>query len=240
MRRYIIIILLILLGLSACSKNKSQLSSEARLQTADELYAKGKFARAATLYDEISFERKSAATAYATLRQADCYFNINKFSDARAKYEQFISSFPDHQDVSNAYYKIGVCLYEESLSPQYDQDETIACIEAFQLYAEKFPADSRFASALDYIRKCQYKLLEKNYLNGYIHYKMKDYSAALMYFDEIIALGNTDSLDRQSLYYSAKLHLHQKNLEKAQLSYNALKTKYPGSKEAKKLSRRFK
>jgi outer membrane protein assembly factor BamD (BamD/ComL family) len=69
---------------------------------------------------------------------------------------------------------------------------------------------------------------------------MKDYSAALMYFDEIIDLGNTDALDRKSLYYSAKLHLHQKNKEKAQLSYDRLTSRYPGSKEAKRLSRRFK
>lgn len=240
MRRITIALLILVLGLSACSRNKPQLSSEARLKAADELYAKGKYARAAILYDEISFERKSAATAYATLRQADSYFAINKFSDAQGKYEQFIGSFPDHPDVSTAYYRVGECLFERSLSPQYDQDETIGCIEAFNVFIEKFPEDTRFSSALDYIRKAQYKLLEKKYLNGYIHYKMKDYSAALMYFDEIIELGNTDELDRKSLYYSAKLHLHQKNKDKAQLSYNRLTNRYPGSKEAKRLSRRFK
>lgn len=240
MRRYLILFLLILLGFTACSRNKTQLSTEARLQAADALFARGKFARAALIYDEISFERKSAATAYATLRQADCYFETNKFVDAQNKYEQFIGSFPDHQDVSSAYYKIGVCLFEESRPPQYDQDETIACIDAFRIFIEKFPSDNRYANAIDYIRKCQYKLLEKTYYNGYIYYKMKDYSAALMYFDEIIDLGNVDELDRKSLYYSAKLHLHQKNMEKAQSSYNKLVERYPDSKEAKKLSRRFK
>jgi outer membrane protein assembly factor BamD len=229
-----------MLGLSACSRNKPQQSTEIRLKAADELFSKGKYAKAAILYGEITFERKSAATAYANLRQADCYFAINKFTDARGKYEQFISSFPDHRDVSTAYYKVGECLFEESLSPQYDQDETIGSIEAFNIFIEKFPNDSRYSSALNYIRKAQYKLLEKKYLNGYIHYKMKDYSAALMYFDEIIALGNSDELDRKSLYYSAKLHMHQKNKDKSRLSYEALATRYPGSKEAKRLSRHFK
>ncbi len=239
MQRYLLLILIVLIGLQACSANKTALSSEAKLQKADELYARGKYAKAALFYDEISFERKSAATAYANLRVADCYFAINKFSDARAKYEQFIASFPDHDNVSTAYYRVGECLWEESLPPQYDQSETINCIEAFRLFMEKFPGDQRYSKALDYIRKCQYKMLEKSYLNGYIHYKMKDYSAALMYFDEIIALGNTDTLDRQSLYYSAKLHLHQKNLEKATASFNSLKSRYPGSKETKKLAKKF-
>lgn len=240
MRRIIIALLIIIIALSACSRNKPQLSTEARLKAADDLFARGKYARAATIYDEISFERRSAATAYATLRQADSYFNMNKFSDARSKYEQFIGSFPDHQDVSTAYFKVGVCLFEESLPAQYDQDETIASIEAFRIFIDKFPNDERFSEALNYIRKAQYKMLEKKYQNGYIYYKMKDYSAALMYFDEIVALGNTDSLDRKALYYSAKLHLHQKNNEMARSSYNSLVSRYAGSKEAKRLARKFK
>ena len=240
MRRLLIVILLLMLGLSACSRNKTQLSTEARLKAADELFAKGKYAHAALIYDEISFERKSESTAYATLKQVDCYFEINKFADAQAKYEQFIESFPDHADTGTAYYKVGVCLFEQSLSPHYDQTETISSIEAFRVFIDKYPADSRYEDALGYIRKAQYKLLEKSYLNGYISYKMKDYSAALMYFDEITGLSNTDELDRKSLYYSAKLHLHQKNNELAKLSYDNLLAKYPDSKEAKRLSRRFK
>ncbi|HQB97765.1 MAG TPA: tetratricopeptide repeat protein, partial [Candidatus Cloacimonadota bacterium] len=94
--------------------------------------------------------------------------------------------------------------------------------------------------ALEFIRRSQYKLIEKKYQNGYIYYKMKDYSAALMYFDEVVALGNTDSLDRRSLYYSALLHLHQENMDAARASYEKLVSKYPGSKEAGKLERKFK
>lgn len=240
MRRIILTLLILIIALSACSRNKTQLSTEARLKAADELFTRGKYARAATIYDEISFERRSAATAYATLRQAESYFNINKFADARSKYEQFIGSFPDHEDVGTAYFKVAVCLFEESLPAQYDQDETIASIEAFKIFVDKFPNDARFSEALGYIRKAQYKLLEKKYLTGYIYYKMKDYSAALMYFDEIVALGNTDDLDRKALYYSAKLHLHQKNTEQAQKSYNALISRYAGTKEANRLARSFK
>ncbi len=240
MNRITYLLLITLLVISACSSNKLSLSTEEKLKKADDYYARGKYARAAMLYDEISFERKSAATAYANLRVADSYFAINKFSDARAKYEQFISSFPDHDSVANAYFRIGECLYEESLPAQYDQTETINSIDAFRLFMEKYPGDERYSKALDYIRKAQYKLLEKTYQNGYIHYKMKDYSAALMYFDELIALGNTDKLDRQALYYSAKLHLHQKNLEKAQASFTSLQNRYPGSKETQRLAAKFK
>jgi outer membrane protein assembly factor BamD len=239
MRRFIIALLILMLGFAACSRNKPQLSTEARLNAADELYAKGKYARAAVLYDEISFERKSASTAYANLRQADCYFAINKFADAQKYYEQFISSFPDHPEVSNAYYQVGACLFEESLSPQYDQSETIASIGAFNIFIDKFPSDLRYSSAVDYIHKAQYKLLEKQYLSGYIHYKMKDYSAALMYFKEVTDLGNTNDPDRMSLYYSAIICQRQNRQEEAKSFYQLLVDKYPQSKEARKLKGLF-
>ncbi|MBP7310004.1 MAG: outer membrane protein assembly factor BamD [Candidatus Cloacimonetes bacterium] len=240
MRRLIPLLLLVLILLAACSSNKQVRSTDANIAHADELFARGKYARAAQIYDKISFERRSASTAHATFRQAECYYNINKFSDARAKYEQFIDSFPDHEDVPSAYFRIGQCYFEESLPPQYDQDETIACIELFQNFVQRYPNDERYPQAVEYIRKSQYKLLEKKYLNGYIYYRMKDYSAALMYFDEIIALGNIDELDRKALFYSAKLHLHQQNRDKALASYNLLSSRYPESKEAKKLSKKFK
>jgi len=239
MRKYLSILLVLLLAFTACSKNKVELSTDEKLEMADELYDRGKFARAASLYDEISFERKSAATAYATLRMADSYFAMNKFTDARLKYQQFLDGFPDHTNASDAYYRIGLCLFEESLKPAYDQNETVAAIEAFRNFIERYPNDSRYNNALEYIRRAQYKLIEKKYLNGYIYYKMKDYSAALMYFEEVIALGNTDALDRMSLYYSALLHLHQDNHDAAIAAYERIRARYPGSKEAKKLYSRF-
>jgi outer membrane assembly lipoprotein YfiO len=239
MKKYFSILLVLLLAFAACSKNKTELSTDEKLARADEYYANGKYAKAASLYDEISFERRSAATAYATLRMADSYFAMNKFTDARLKYRQFLDSFPDHQNASDAYYRIGLCLFEESLPPAYDQNETVAAIEAFRNFIERFPNDSRYESAIEYIRRAQYKLIEKKYLNGYIYYKMKDYSAALMYFDEVIALGNTDSLDRQSLYYSALLHLAQDNEDAAKAAYQRIMARYPGSKEAQRLDSRF-
>ncbi len=239
MRKYLSILLILLLAFAACSRNKTQLSTDEKLAKADEYFSKGKYAKAANLYDEISFERKSAATAYATMRLADSYFAMNKFTDARLKYQQFIDAFPDHSNASDAHYRIGLCLFEESLRPAYDQTETVASIETFRGFIERYPGDSRYESALEYIRKAQYKLIEKKYLNGYIYYKMKDYSAALMYFEEVIELGNTDELDRKSLYYSALLHMHQKNEEAADEAYQRLLSRYPKSKEAKKLKARF-
>jgi TolA-binding protein len=92
---------------------------------------------------------------------------------------------------------------------------------------------------VEYIRKGQYKLLQKKLNNGYIYYKMKDYSGALIYLKEITELGNSDSLDRKALFYSTLIHLKQGNKELAAESFSNLKSKYPGSKETKKLRKKI-
>ncbi len=61
-----------------------------------------------------------------------------------------------------------------------------------------------------------------------------------MYFDEIIALGNFDELDRMSLFYSSKIYIYRKDKENALKTTDSLLLRYPDSKEAKKISKLIK
>ncbi len=239
MKKYVLILLAILI-LGACARTSVVLSTEEKLAKADELYARGKYARAAELYGDVYFERQSASSARALMRQADSYFKINKFPEARLSYQEFTESFPTHPEVSTAVFRYAACLYEESKGPQYDQNETLQAIDAFRRFLDKYPNSERFDDALGYIKKAQYKLIEKKFLTGYTYYKMKDYSSALMYFKEVTELGNNDRLDRESLYYSAKLLRKQKLMDEAREQFDKLSAKYPGSKESKKLGKYFK
>lgn len=234
-----VIILIVMALLMSCAKTAVYQSSEEKLAKADEFYAKKKYARAAELYQDVYFERSTAHTAYALMRQADSYFALNKFAEARVAYEEFINAFPRHEDASTAMFQSALCMLEESLPAQYDQSETIAAINVFRRFIEKYPNDERYQQAIECIRKGQNKLIEKRYRNGYISYMMKDYSAALMYFDEVTDLGNEDEWDRLSLYYSAIICKKQDRREEAINFYQSLIQKYPHSKEAKKLSKKF-
>jgi outer membrane protein assembly factor BamD len=240
MKKIMLAVLAALFLLGACSQNQVILTTDEKLAKADEFYNKGKFTRAAELYGQVYFERASASAAYALMRQGDSYFKVNRFTDARVAYDEYANTFNNRPDVSIAVFRSAVCLYEESLSAQYDQTETIQSIEAFRKFMEKYPRDERVNEAIQYIQKAQYKLIEKKFRTGYIYYKMKDYSSALMYFKEVTDLGNTDSLDRQSLYYSAMLLHRQKLGDQARAAYDTLMSKYPGSQEGKKLAKYFK
>jgi outer membrane protein assembly factor BamD len=208
---------------------------ELTMQKADKYFNAKKYARAYPLYQQIVFERNSAIAAEAQMKLAQSYFYLNKFSEAEVEYEQLMKLFPDYPNINMAYYQVGVCYLEMSPDPQYSQEDTQKAIDAFQTFIDKFPNDKLRQNAVDNLQKAQYKLIQKEYNNGYIYYKMADYSASMMYFNEIIALANHDKLERMSLYYSAKIYIAQNNWLKAKQTFETLNKDFPTAKETRKI-----
>ncbi len=241
MRKLIFLSLLIII-LFGCSKNKlyKDLPAADKMKIANEFFDRGKYHKAVPIYSDIAFERNSIFTAEAQMKLAECYFQQNKFMDARFELEEIIRLFPDYENISNAYFKIGICFYEESLNPHYTQEETERAIDAFEIFLEKFPFAENRDKAVEFIQKCHYKLLKKKYYSGYAYYKLYDYSSALMYFDEIIELGNLDKLDKMSLFYSTKIFINRKDKENALKTAGTLSMRYPDSKEAEKINKLLK
>ncbi|HPR18137.1 MAG TPA: outer membrane protein assembly factor BamD [Candidatus Cloacimonadota bacterium] len=238
-------IIFLVLGLAVlfgCSNNKAikMIPAEKKLQIANDFFDNGKYNKAIPYYQEIIFEKNSSAVSDAQMKIADCYFYQNKFTEARFEYEEFIRLFRDAKNINRAYFQIGVCYYEDSLPAHYTQEDTKNAIDAFETFIEKFPFDSLKKNALDYIQNCRYKLLEKKYYNGYAYYKMFDYQAALLYFDEIIVLGNKNEVDRLSLYGAARIYIDRQDVDNAVLMQNKLEQRYPDSKETKKINKLIK
>lgn len=226
---------LVFLLLSACSANKNlnELTPQYKWEKAEAFFNKKKYARAVPFYQQLILERNSSYTAEAQMKLGDCYFNDEKYSDAVFEYQELLRLFPDYKEANNAQFNIGISYYNLSESPHYTQDETNKAIDAFQEFIDKYPWDQRKSEAYNYIQKCQHVLLEKSYLAGYIYYKTEDYSSALMYFNEIIELGNKDKLELKSLYYSGLIYYERKNLDDLYNVQEKLKADYPDSKECK-------
>jgi len=235
----LIILLLIGLSLFACSSNKifKDMPNQQKMQIADEFFQAGKYHKAVPYYESVVMDRTSSHVAEAQVKLADCYFYQNKFTEALFEYQEFVRLFGDARDISRAYFQIGVCYWEDSMNAHYTQEETFKAIDAFETFIEKFPFDERKKEAIEYIQKCHLKLLRKKYYNGYAYYKMWDYPAALLYFNEIIELGNTNNIDKMSLYYTARIYISRKDRENAELMQTKLNAKYPESKETKKINR---
>ena len=222
------------------SANLAEMPVKERFDIANNFFDKGKFRKAITYYETIVFDKNSAYTATAQYKLAMCYFNRKNYLDARFEFEQLIKQFPENNKVADAHFYIGQCYYYESPKSHYTQDETLQAIEAFNVFLDKFPGDLRRVEALNFIKLCEEKLAEKKYYNGYLYYRIKDYSSSLMYLGEVIESDYKNEFDRKARYYCAKIWLKRKEPEKAEPYYKTMQLKYPDSKETKRLAKAFK
>lgn len=237
----ILLLLLVLVALLAASCGRTRplrdLSAAEKMRIADELYEEGKYHRAIPYYTDVALDRRSAYTAEAQMKLADSYFHQNKFTEARLEYQEVIRLFRDHPEIGRAYFQIGVCYYEESLGAQYTQEETYEAINAFETFLERFPFSPLREEAEQYLDELNYKLLEKKFYNGYIYFKIYDYSAALMYFDEIMDEGKINEVDKKSRYYATLIYLRREDKQNALRMIDSLNELYPESNEAQRVKR---
>lgn len=219
----IIIILAFALTLLACSSVKyEEMPVAERMKIAEEYYKNESYKSAAEIYKTVVFERQSSLTPKAQFALAECYFMLEEWEDARFEYNEMIRLFPDYSTIGESYYKLGICYQNESLGPNYTQDETYRAIDAFEIYLDKFRNAQNRSDAIKRIKDLRYKLLEKKFINGLTYYRIDDYSSALMYFNEIIELGNEDELELKSVYWSFRIHMYRKDFDKALVSLNKL------------------
>ncbi len=226
---------------TGCSSVKlAEMPVEERFNIANDYYENEKYRKAIEYYETIVFDRNSVYTSEAQFKLALCYFNRKNYIDARFNFEQLIKQFPENSKVADAHFYIGECYFYESPKSHYTQEETLQAIEAFEVFLDKFPADLKRVEALNFIKLCQKKLAEKKYFNGYLYYRIKDYSSSLMYLNEVIEADYKNEFDLKARYYCSKIWLNRKQPEKAQPYYKTMQLKYPDSRETRKLAKYFK
>jgi len=240
---YLLIILaLFLAGCASGATYMRRLSSEAKWQTAEAHFERGRFNRAIPYYQQLVFERSSIYVADAQFKLGECYFlrrGRDNLVDAIFEYQEFLRLFPDHILSADAQFRIGEAYLRLSLGPDFTQDESNRAIESFTRFIEKYPHDSRVPEAFNHIAEMQLKILEKVYLTGYIYYKMKDFPAAQLYLNEIIALGNRNDLEKMAMFYTALIHIERQEETEALEAIEHLRRHFPGSKELRRAERRF-
>ncbi len=235
-----ILIIIVVLTLFACAANNIEnWSTDKKMTKADEYYAEKNYRKAIDLYKLIVFERHSALTPDAQMKLGNCYMYRKEYEDARFEFTELIRLFPDYKNISDAYYHLASCYLHESLDPQYSQDETLHGIEALSNFVDNFPNDNRKAQALADIQTLQAKLIEKTYDNGYIYYRLKDYSASLMYLDEVLALDHNDSINKNALYFVCLIHIERGHQNQAQAVLDTLTRKYAQSKKTRRALSKF-
>ena len=156
------------------------------------------------------------------------HLKLKEYLLAANAFEELYRRFPRSPLVPDAMYMIGDCYWR--LSPKYslDQEYTNKALDALQAFIDYFPDyTERVREAQDLIEACREKLAHKEYANGVIYLKMKDYGAAVIYFQSVVDMYYDTDWAPRSAYNLGVSYASNEMFEEAEEAYRIYIVKYP-------------
>jgi outer membrane protein assembly factor BamD len=165
----------------------------------------------------------------AELKIAEAYFLSEKYLEAAVAYEEFLKNHPDHPQVPDVLYQLGLSYINQMLSYDQDQTATIQALNAFRTLKQRFPDYRRSEEVSIYIDRCLNQLAANELYIGTYYLKSKSYKAAMLRFEGILKRYPNYFERDKTYYYLGQAYLFNGQREKAVEIFNRLFEEFPGS-----------
>ena len=190
----------------------------------------GSWEQAATQFNEVDRQHPYSVWARrAMLISAFCSYQANKYTDAIATADQYISLHPGSREVAYAFYLKAISLYEQIVTVDKDQSNTQGALVALQDVVQRFPDTEYARDATLKIDLTMDHLAGKEMAVGRYYLSHHDYIGAINRFRAVVDQYQTtpqiaEALERLTeAYYSLGLD------SEAQTAAAVLGRNYPGS-----------
>ncbi|MDP4280626.1 MAG: outer membrane protein assembly factor BamD [Bacteroidota bacterium] len=253
MKRSLSFILLIFTAFfcNSCSFSKLLKSNDAdaKYEKAIELYEHKDYSRALQLFDQlIGTARATDKSERIYYLYAYCYYNQKDYTMASYYFKRYATNFPNTKNAEECQYLSAYCTYLDSPDYSLDQSNSTEAIKDLQLFVNNYPTSSHVPDCNDLIDKLRNKLAEKDFKLARLYFRMDDYMAAIVSFNNILKEYPETDYREESLFLILKSSCKyaEKSIEskkkerdlKAVSAYNDFMSQYPKSKfvqEAKDL-----
>ena len=182
LKKYILVGLVAVLGLSSCGKfEKFRKSADlpTKYKAAVNYYKKKDFTKAGILFDEIMPLMKGDSTQeLATFYQANCDFNLGSYTLASSHFKKFAEVFSRSEFAEEAIYMSAYSLYKDSPNFNLDQTGTLAAINEIQSYLNNYPETKFKEDCTNIIKELRKKLEKKAYEKAKLYYKTSPFNIA--------------------------------------------------------------
>ncbi len=228
-----------LLGLDKddASNDLNKDAAEYRERPVEAIYAdgwaqinKGNWEEAAKQFNEVDRQHPYSVWARrAQLMSAFCSYQANKYGDAVATADQYISLHPGSREVAYAFYLKAISLYEQIVDVNRDQANTQGALVALQDVVQRFPDTEYARDATLKIDLTQDHLAGKEMAVGRYYLTRGDYIGGINRFKSVVQQYQTtpqiaEALERLTeAYYALGLD------SEAQTAAAVLGANYPGS-----------
>lgn len=160
---------------------------------------------------------------------ADSHFMMGDYLVAGVEFEKLINDMNQSPMVNDAQLRLAESYYELSPRPSLDQEYTLRAIREYQYFVEEFPTDTLKESAEKRITELREKLAEKEVDNAEIYRKMKEFKAAVIYFDQVLAKFYDTTWADDAQYGKIRSLLESEEYEQAQLEVAKFEQQFPES-----------
>ena len=197
-----------LAAVSCKSQFETLLSSndvDAKYKAAFELYNKGKYQKAASLFESMAVltdgtERDDTVQYYWGLSN----YKFKDYVTAETNFSRFVNNFPRSPFAEEARFLRIDCLYKSTYRYELDQNPTRLAISAIAEYRKDYGYNEHKDACDAMLKDLNGRLDRKAFEAARLYFNMEDYKAARVAFRNILK-DNADNMYREDiLYYIAK------------------------------------
>ncbi|HNX43504.1 MAG TPA: outer membrane protein assembly factor BamD [Bacteroidales bacterium] len=182
--------LIFMIVLSSCSKYQKLLKSsdnDLKYDKAIGYYEKGEYFRAQQLFEQIfSFFRGTEKAEKIAYLNSYCYYKQKDFIMGGYNFKNFAANYPSSKYAEECAYMSAYCSYLDSPRSSLDPTSTNDAIAALQLFINQHPESERVEECNNLIDELRGKLEKKDYDIATMYYKMADFKAAIITFNNVL------------------------------------------------------
>jgi outer membrane protein assembly factor BamD len=190
MKKYISLLMLSVILLSCKTEMDQAMKSADKdfiLKVANEKFAKKKWADALALYDRLpNLVAGTDDAPNVVFNSAYANYYDKNYRLAANQFKNFVISFPQDPRKEEAAYLSALCYYEGSLQYNLDQSNTESAITELQNFLNEYPDSERSKNITQLVDELTYKLEFKAFENAKQYYKMGEYKAAAVTFENVL------------------------------------------------------
>ena len=237
MFKHIVFLLIYLIFIVSCSKDKSKVDQvlleqdiEAemilaykegmkQLEKGDALYASRKFDEAEILFPQ------SVWAAKASLMSAYALYSQNYYDDAIFNLERHIKNYPKDKDLVYAHYLIAICYFEQLYDERKDLKPLVKAREKFEYILKKYPNTDYAIDAKWKMGLIVDQMASKEMYIGRYYMKKEKWIAAINRFQFVVKHYDTTIYIEEALHRLVEVYYKIGLVEEAQkvasvLGYN--------------------
>ncbi|MDR3273224.1 MAG: outer membrane protein assembly factor BamD [Flavobacteriaceae bacterium] len=252
MKKTTLILLASLLVFAGCEREFNQAmkstDKDKILKTADNFYNKKKYKQAISLYEyAVKFVVGTDEAPEVAYKSAYANYYDKNYRLAAHQFKNFAVSYAKDPRAEEVSYIATQCYYLDS--PRYDLDQTNThdAIRELQNFIDNYPNSDKISECNKQMDELNMKLQKKAFENAKTLYKITEYKAAVVAFDNVLNDYPDTSLkedisiygfrSRTELAINSIYALQDERINDAQTAYKNLITLYPDYQQLNEVER---